>query len=379
MLEEKRWEQSGPEVPENFHKRFEETLEQIERKPTARKWKTAYRVLAAAAAVAALGGGTVLAAGVFGWNPKAVEKWQPSDVQQEELVEAKAAQSYEEAGVTQDGVTVKLLQTLQDERQIYMMLQVDFPEGMAFSSEYTFDQWEVLVDGKPITDLAEQEQSSLACGGNFVSTPETDTGEVYEALYEVNASFAKKVDLAGKEIGLVLKDLCDTEKGDVTEKLAEGSWEFSWTAEDASKIVRTFAVEQTYDFGGYEILIQKIELSPLGYTVYADYESAMAVEEDERNRFEYNGDDPGMELDTRLAIRGVKMKDGTVMLASTENGDAEGETGEFLAYVLGGSGMNKNQEEGTVEVYQNFSKVLDMENVESVYLMRGDVEISLEG
>ena len=54
-------------------------------------------------------------------------------------------------------------------------------------------------------------------------------------------------------------------------------------------MVRTYEINQTYDFSGYDILINRIEISPLSYKIYADYESAMRVEEDERNTFTYEG------------------------------------------------------------------------------------------
>ena len=53
--------------------------------------------------------------------------------------------------------------------------------------------------------------------------------------------------------------------------------------------VRTYEINQTYDFGGYDILINRIEISPLSYKIYADYESAMRVEEDEKIHLRMRG------------------------------------------------------------------------------------------
>ena len=47
--------------------------------------------------------------------------------------------------------------------------------------------------------------------------------------------------------------------------------------------------------------------------LYLDYDEAMKVYEDEKNKFEYAGTDYGMDLYDRANIDQVRYKDGTVL------------------------------------------------------------------
>ena len=81
----------------------------------------------------------------------------------------------------------------------------------------------------------------------------------------------------------------------------------------AVKPPTTLEVNRKCDFGGYEITVKKMEVTPLLWSLYLDYDEAMKVYEDEKNKFEYTGTDYGMDLYARTSIDQVRYKDGTVL------------------------------------------------------------------
>ncbi len=48
--------------------------------------------------------------------------------------------------------------------------------------------------------------------------------------------------------------------------------------------------------------MKKMEVTPLLWSLYLDYDEAMKVYEDEKNKFEYTGTDYGMDLYAELVL-----------------------------------------------------------------------------
>ncbi len=86
MLENK-WNNIAPEVPQDFHDKFEETLRQIEQAdPVDKKYKRkriSGRLLIAAAVICTGMAVTVAAKEFFKWNDYLVKRLDPSEEQQE--------------------------------------------------------------------------------------------------------------------------------------------------------------------------------------------------------------------------------------------------------------------------------------------------------
>ena len=107
MLENK-WNNIAPEVPQDFHDKFEETLRQIEQAdPVDKKYKRkriSGRLLIAAAVICTGMAVTVAAKEFFKWNNYLVKRLEPSEEQQETLQESTYIQNINQS-VTQSGVT----------------------------------------------------------------------------------------------------------------------------------------------------------------------------------------------------------------------------------------------------------------------------------
>lgn len=365
MLENRKWEHTAPEVPTDFHTRFEETLEILEQrnyeKRNARAKKAKWRVLLAAAAVCALCTATAAANEYFKWSETLKTILKPTEKQQEKLVKDGFVQGIGQS-VTHSGVTITLKEAAQDRRSIYMLFDVETPENIILDDTAGFENgMDVRVDGKNIIEALDPRTSGSG-GGGFVSSYKMKQESPHKKAYEVQYSFDRNFDFSGKTVTAVLENL--TLGGDKAmdgEVAAEGTWEFRWNVGEVGSEKR-FAVNESYDFGGYEIEIKYIDISPLGYVVYADYEDAMEVEKDERNTFTYTGDDPGLEVDARLFIRGVEYKDGTRI---------ELEYG-------GGGGASPVKEEGVYKVHESFGRVIDVDNLETVIMMQGTVKVPLD-
>ncbi len=359
MMKSNEWRNIAPEVPGEFHERFEQTLASLEKKPSGKRIK--FRVLMAVAAVCAFCTATVAADSILHWSDALLERFRPTEEQQQELAEDGLVQGVGQS-VTENGVTITLTEALQDSWSIYMLFEVVTPEDIVMDDTVSFDDGlGLLVDGKDVWDALGDDIGGSG-GGGFISTQTLADQTAHKRYYEMRYNFDDSVDFSGKTLEIRLKDLMiDADKAEAGNILAEGNWEFKWQADKAGSVKR-FDINQTYDFGGYDICISCIELSPLGCVVHADYEDAMEVEKDERNTFTYNGDDPGMELDERLGIYSIEYQDGTIL--------------EGMEILGGGGGAGGSAESG-YSVREGFDRLIDVDNIKAVYLMKGEVCVPL--
>ena len=95
MLENK-WNNIAPEVPQDFHEKFEETLRHIEQADAVdKKYKRkrfSGRLLIAAAVICTGMGVTVAAKEFFKWNDHLLKRLEPSEEQQETMQESNYTQ-----------------------------------------------------------------------------------------------------------------------------------------------------------------------------------------------------------------------------------------------------------------------------------------------
>lgn len=363
------WSHCAPEVSGEFHQRFEQTLEHLDTRGTVKqKRPIKLKILLAAAALCVLASGTVLAAEWFGWNTQILNKFQPSQTQQEQLPQSGAIQNVELSSTSND-VSVTLKQVVHDQYNLYLLCEATLPDTISLDDtqreNLVFDGFSVLIDGQEPSEVIPG--ASYGGGADFLE-PEEDTPE-NTLFYEVSYLFGAPIDWDNRTLSLVLGDLQTSDIKAATpeesDTLAEGPWTFDYSMDDSSDLTQTIEVNSTYNFGGYDILVNNIEISPLSYTLHADYESAMKVEEDERNTFTYNGDDPGMEIGDRLAIRKIVYKDGTEIAYPDD--------------IFTNGGMySPKEDQGEYLVRESFSRIIDVDQIQSIYLMQGDVEIPLQ-
>ncbi|MDO4274282.1 MAG: DUF4179 domain-containing protein [Eubacteriales bacterium] len=358
MLDNREWKQAAPEIPGEFHDRFERTLRTIEMAKRPKR-TVRFRVLAVAAAICALCTASVAADAVFHWSDALLERFQPSQEQQQKMADSGNIQGVGQT-VTQNGVTVTLEQAVMDKARLYMLFTVETPEDISLDETAEFENGlDVTLDGKDIMEAA----GDVSGGGNgsFVDEKLLGGQSPHKRFYEISYNIMDGFDFSGKTVGVTLENLAlGGVKASPGEVVTEGKWEFTWHTGEIQK-GKVFEINKTYDLGGYDILVKNVEITPLSYTISADLNDALKVEEDERNTFAYNGDDPGMEIDQRIGVSAVEYADGTRI-----------ETGYF------GGGTNVKEEEQEYVVTEGFNNAVDAEKIESIYIMQGQIKIPVK-
>ena len=297
MLENK-WNNIAPEVPQDFHNKFEDTLKQIEQADSVdkkyKRKKISGRLLIAAAVICTGMAVTVAAKEFFKWNDYLVKRLDPSEEQQETLQESTYIQNIDQS-VTQNGVTVTLTDSIQDQGFLYAFFEVKTEDSISMTDHTSFEEMtHFKIDGKEVYAVDDNRFGSFNTGVGQDVLLKTDQNSTHLKYFNACISYDGDYDLSNKTVEITLKNL--TEEGDYdTTVITDGTWDFKWTL-GAVKPPTTLEVNRKCDFGGYEITVKKMEVTPLLWSLYLDYDEAMKVYEDEKNKFEYTGTDYGMDL-----------------------------------------------------------------------------------
>ena len=153
MLENK-WNNIAPEVPQDFHEKFEETLRHIEQADAVNKKykrkRISGRLLIAAAVICTGMGVTVAAKEFFKWNDHLLKRLEPSEEQQETMQESNYIQNIDQS-VTQNGVTVTLTDSIQDQGFLYAFFEVETDDNIPMTDHTSLRRWHILrLDGKEV-------------------------------------------------------------------------------------------------------------------------------------------------------------------------------------------------------------------------------------
>ncbi len=358
MLENK-WKDIAPEVPHDFHERFEETLKYIEKAemPGKRYKKKKMRVcvLIAAAILCAGMVVTVAANEFFKWNAHLLKRLEPSEEQQETLQESNYIQNIDQAQI-QNGVTVTLTDSIQDQGFLFAFFEVKTDESIVMDDNTSFEEIQhFMIDGTEVYGDDENRLGSLSTGVGQDTLLNEDQDSAHLKYFNVVLSYDSDYDLSNRTVEISLKNL--TDEGNYSEDgvvLTEGTWNFKWTLGTVKPPV-SLDVNQKCDFGGYEITVKKMEVSPLLWSLYLDYNEAVKVYEDERNRFEYTGTDYGMDLYDRVNIDQIRYEDGTVVDLDTTLGE------------IGGGEEKQDKENGVLIIRNSFQKLVDVDRLQAVH------------
>ena len=115
------------------------------------------------------------------------------------------------------------------------------------------------------------------------------------------------------------------------------------------------------------ILNEKMEVTPLLWSLYLDYDEAMKVYEDEKTKFEYAGTDYGMDLYARTSIDQVRYKDGTVLTLDRTMGG------------IAGGGEKQDKENGVLIIRNSFPQLVDVDNLQAVHFGNIDQWLEVRG
>lgn len=264
-----RLEKSFPEVPETVHQTVMATLEQLEEKSkTGKPVKKTKWIILAAALIASFGM-TVAAAELFKWNPKVKETFgEPMEEVQNKLTMDGVAEE-QKISVTDNGITVTAIQTMNDENVFYALLQVTAEEEIIDGSGYF---------GNPSPELLTQNP------GAFVNismgfTDETQIGKPEkQGYYEVYALKGETGEWNEESVTISLEnysyDVFDkpgekiTDFTDCTQEKVEGKWELTLPLSEVQteNTVKTKEPVQVV-VKGIPVTIEEVTLTPLAVKI----------------------------------------------------------------------------------------------------------------
>lgn len=342
-MRENKWRKEMPELPKNVHEAVLGALDMIETEKKEegmipmRKHRSKRKTLLIAALVAAMLGTTAFAAELI-WNSKVTEQFNnPSQEVQQQTMESGVA-AIQNASVTDKGVTVTAVQTLQDENRVYLMLKVEAEEAV-IDAQATFRGWE-LHDGEDF-DIFDN------MGAHWV---DESVGELSkDGYYVIDALKWKKKNWNGDHLQVSLSDFVYYE-GEKTEHHIDGNWELDLILTDASALSKTIPVKQQITCKGTSVMVNYVKVSPL--SVMVSY-----AEEDVLN-MEVAKDDFIIDyLDSiDLVEKDVK-----------EPGDN-----------WRGAASSWGTEEGEYMMMQAVNRILDVEQLDSIILGDGQLVIEVE-
>lgn len=339
-MSKNKFEQEFPNVPAQFHNRVENTLDKIE---TVTNMKLSRKRIAifAFVAVLAFGSITVMAAGAFQWNQKLAQIFGVDKPQQNNLVE-KGATYQNSTSITDNGLTISLVQVLQDKSRIYILFEVTAQKDIKISDKNLFEVSSIDVSGKEFNVTADHGFLSL------VDEPEITNKRYYR--YMINKKY-NEADLNGKDITVHFKNL-QVESGKLNmNTILEGDWALTWkmSYQDSTKYLD---LNKISNLSGNDVLVKRVEISPLGMTVYLDGQDVKAI-------IEKRGLGKADNLN-ELEFKGVRYKDGAVLPIIGNGG------GEWL-----------NKDTGEYELTVSFDKIINVENVKELLFGASNSEIDL--
>lgn len=338
----KGFSEEFPEVPQNVHQAVLDTLAGLDKQEAKKVKRMKKRTVIILAAMTAVLGMTAAAAGVFKWNERAGEVFEAETQVQDQLVLEQVAEPGYQT-VTDNGLTITAVQTIQDATCFYALLEVTAEdESMMIDSGCSMDLQ---------MDFQGKEDPFAAFGSGFVGS--TVQGAGNSRYYEL---FGTKLEESEADLCMNIHFTALRGAGDKAVEggiLAEGSWDFSLNIHPAELI--RFDLNREYQIAGQSVTVQVVELSPLTVKLVCDEADVKALEEKE-----------GVNLNQLDEIRamyvnGVKYQDGTVIEENGWQGLTEGYDGS-----------------GSYVKRARFSHVIEVEKAAALLLGDDLVEISLQ-
>lgn len=272
-------EKEFPKVPEKIHGMVLETLENLEEEnPSVKKGGNTMkikkrRVIWAAAALAAMFGTTVAAAELFQWNEQAADYFNnpPQEVQNEMVAQGVAMEQND--SVTDQGITVTVKQTVQDNNRIYILLDVQCEEAL-IDDNSGFDKWDVITkDSEAFSNLGASFAESAPIGKK-----EEKTSRGY---YEITGLKTYGREWNEDSITLDLGQfnyLTYEEDGLGTQHVIDGNWKLEIPlGEQTQALTKVYEPGSQVMVSGMPVTVKRVEISPISAVVVYDLEDVQNV------------------------------------------------------------------------------------------------------
>lgn len=336
------WNQEFPEVPDMVHRSVLKALSELDgqEEPNMKKRISKKRIILLTAACVALVGTTAAAAGIFKWNERASEVFQADEAVQEKLNQKQMSQDVTQS-VTDQGLTITAIQTIQDKNRFYALFEVTAEDtGMEITADHNMQYTMDFKDG---------ENPFCALGWSFVSEEEQEVSNTrYFEIY--GTKMKNSSDNLEMELHFTALEDVPEEKAGEGAVLIEGNWDFSLDIHETESIRHELRKE--YELAGYPVTVEAVELSPISLTIFYSGDSIRSMEEGEQVNLDQLDDLPA------LYPTGVRYGDGT----------------EISEYCHPMSEGYTDKSRTSYQIVLQFTKVVDAEQVN--VLLMGDDEIT---
>lgn len=268
----KKWNfnEEFPEMPMYVHQTVLDTLECLEkkeRKKTMKKMnKTKWLLLAAV--LAASFGLTAAAAEFFNWNPKTAETFGEPAKEVQNTLTMEGVAKEQQISVTDNGITITAVQTMNDENVFYALLFVTAEEEIIDGSGYF---------GNPSPQLFTKNPDAFCnIGMGFLSMPIGEPAK--QGYYEIYALKSIWEEWNEESITISLEnysyDVFNSPKEeqigfmDCTSRLIEGKWKLTlplgkMQTENTVKITEPIQITMQ----GVPVTIEELTLTPLAVKI----------------------------------------------------------------------------------------------------------------
>lgn len=244
------------ELPEAFHRQFNETLAGLEECSGETKRGHKRYGLILAAAVLACASVTAAAAGLMGWHESLSDRFGTEKELEDKLTMEHVAIP-QKATAEGGGLKFQALQAVRTDTYGAFLLEVTVPEGIEWNEDIMFETCEVV--GR-----------EYSCTYGFVEDSFAD-GKV---LLELQVLYYEEKVPVGEEIHVILKNLVQTEKTQTVACLTEGEWEIALSMPSEADILRYYP-EEAILLGGHELHFEQVDISPFRIRLYAQKEEAL--------------------------------------------------------------------------------------------------------
>lgn len=239
------------------------------------------RYFVLAAALAAMLGTTAAAAGLFSWHEKAAEHFANPTQEEQDIMTQEGIAQEQKASVSDAGITITAVQTVQDKNRLYILLEVDAEDDI-IDGNGLFGNAD--TNGNYAPELIAKDTEAF----NNISmafTPDTPSfGELSNhGYYEIFAMKTPNREWQEDEITVQFSEYSyyTYENGGTTPHKAEGNWTLTLPLGEAETAkTSVYEPEGQVELSGVPIAIKRVELSPLSIVLVFDMDDVERLQKE---------------------------------------------------------------------------------------------------
>lgn len=233
-----------------------------------------------AAALAAVLGTTAAAAELFSWHEKAAERFGNPTKEEQNIMTQEGIAQEQKASVSDAGITITAVQTMQDKNSLYILLEIDAEEDIIDGNGLFGNAG---ADGSYAPEFVTKDKDAFNNIG-MAFTPDTPSfGELSDhGYYEIFAVKTPDRQWREDEISIQFSEYSyyTYENHDTNPHKVEGSWTLTLPLGEAETIeAKVYEPEGKAELSGVPVAVKRVELSPLSIVLVFDMDDVERLRE----------------------------------------------------------------------------------------------------